>query len=109
MTLAAYTEPGGFYPPYFNATRDGDEVVVTVRAPGVERKGVYVCMHAPGPGNCTPGGPTCNNYCNMAPQKGPMQDHPLPCTHHDCGVTASMRIPVAEFRRMLAEMEGGLS
>lgn len=33
MTLAAYTSVGCSYPPYFNATCDGDDVVVTVRAP----------------------------------------------------------------------------
>lgn len=32
MLLAAYTPATGpGYPPYFNATQDGDEVIVTVR------------------------------------------------------------------------------
>lgn len=26
--------------------------------------------------DCHPGDAVCNNYCNLAPQKGPMQDHP---------------------------------
>lgn len=28
--------------------------------------------------DCRPGDATCNNYCNLAPQKGPMQPYPPP-------------------------------
>jgi hypothetical protein len=70
MTLAAYTAPAGSFPPYFNATRDGDDVVVTVRA-------------AP---TAFDGGPGADVM----------------------GHAAAMRIPVDEFRRMLADMESAL-
>lgn len=41
--------------------------------------GVYICGYARDkgqPGRCTPGDEHCNNYCNMAPEKGPMQRSP---------------------------------
>jgi hypothetical protein len=28
--------------------------------------------------DCHPGDANCNNYCNLAPQKGPMADAPMP-------------------------------
>ena len=101
MSSFAYTPATGYrhYPPYFNVTRDGDEAVITVRASEAIREGVYVCAHKrdAGPGRCVAGGPTCNNYCNMAPEKGPMADHPLPCTHADTGASVSMRMPWEAF------------
>lgn len=100
--IAAWTAPSGPLPPYFNLTLDGEEVVITVRSAGTSREGVYVCSHRPGLGRCTAGGPTCNNYCNMAPAKGPMQKHPLPCTHHDVGPTAAMRMDASTLRQLLA-------
>lgn len=38
MTIAAYTPVTfeGYYPPYFNATLDGDEVLITVRSSAEE-------------------------------------------------------------------------
>lgn len=44
--------------------------------------GIYVCGHARDkgqPGRCTPGDDRCNNYCNLAPQKGPVQAAPAEC------------------------------
>lgn len=105
--LSAYTAAGS-YPPYLNVSRDGDDIVVTVRAAPTERKGIHVCSHEPGPGRCTPGGPTCNNYCNMAPDKGPMADQALPCDHIDVGATTEMRLPVDAFRTLLGEIQAGL-
>lgn len=101
-TLMAWTAPTGSYPAYFNATREGDEIVVTVRAAPRVYEGIHVCAHArdAGPGRCVAGGPTCNNYCNMAPQKGPMQDSPLPCSHTDEGEIVSIRIPAADFESL---------
>lgn len=32
--------------------------------------------------DCHPGDAVCNNYCNLAPQKGPMADHPAPGPDH---------------------------
>jgi len=41
--------------------------------PKPPKKLVMVCgVH------CQPGDATCNNYCNMAPQKGPMAKYPPP-------------------------------
>lgn len=107
--IGAYTAPGVNYPPFFNASVDGDEVVVTVRAPGTVREGVYVCANprdAGQPGRCSPGDAFCNNYCNMAPQKGPMQDSPLRCTNHIEGACAQMRMPLAEFQAICREGVG---
>jgi hypothetical protein len=102
MTLMAWTKPEGSYPEYFNATREGDDFVITVRAAPTRRDGVYVCSHArdAGPGRCVAGGPTCNNYCNLAPEKGPMQRAPLPFAHVTEGATVRIRIPFAEFSKM---------
>ena len=104
--IFAYTAPGSQYPGYvsINRTPEGD-VEVTVRSAPKERDGVYVCGFAKDrgmPGRCTPGDEHCNNYCNMAPQKGPMQDHPLPCHHIDCGVTAAFTIPADEWEKVKA-------
>lgn len=104
----AWTAPEGSYPPYFNATQDGEEVLITVRAAPTQFDGVYVCANPGdgGPGRCVAGGPTCNNYCNMAPEKGPMADAPLPCTHIKEGVSASVRMPLAVWVHLVAQMSG---
>lgn len=94
--LFAYTAPGSSYPGFVSINREQNgDVTVTVRAAPTVRQGVYVCAHAKdaGPGRCVAGGPTCNNYCNMAPEKGPMQDSPLPCEHIDAGATVSFTVP----------------
>lgn len=106
--LFAYTAPGSGYPGYVSVNREANgDVTVTVRADPTERDGVYICAHAAdaGPGRCVAGGPTCNNYCNMAPEKGPMQDAPLPCLHVIEGATVSYTIPAAEWRGIPAEIE----
>lgn len=96
--LLAYTAPGGSYPGYVYIGREvNGDVTVTVRQAPTSRAGVHVCSHRPGPGNCTAGGPTCNNYCNMAPEKGSMQDHPLPCTHVIEGAKATFTVPATEW------------
>lgn len=100
--LTAATGQG--FPPYVNVTFEGDEAIVTVRGEPEIYEGVYVCMHEPGPGNCTPGGPTCNNYCNMAPEKGPMQDHPLRCTHVKEGPYVQVRMPKSEFEAIMERL-----
>lgn len=104
MNLFAYTAPGGSMPGYVSINRLASrDVEVTVRAAPIIRQGVYVCAHTrdAGPGRCTAGGPTCNNYCNMAPEKGAMQDHPLPCTHVDAGTQASFIVPSAEWAKLV--------
>ena len=96
--ILAYTAPGSSYPGYvsINALENGD-LSVTVREAPTVREVVYVCSHRPGPGQCVAGGPTCNNYCNMAKEKGPMQDHPLPCTHTIEGKSASFVVPADQW------------
>lgn len=95
--IFAYTPPGS-YPPYLSVNRlENGDVSVTVRTAPKVVQGSYICSHKPRPGACTAGGPTCNNYCNMAPQKGPMQDHPLPCEHTIEGTTSVIVIPAADW------------
>ena len=104
MNLLAYTAPGGSYPGFVSINREmSGDVTVTVRSAPRERRGVHVCAHARdgGPGRCVPGGPTCNNYCNMAPEKGAMAAHPLACTHVDPGVTSCFTVPAEAWEAMI--------
>lgn len=102
--LFAYTPATSIgYPPYVSINRlENGDVEVTVRAAPTEYDGVYVCgfndKDDHDPGRCVPGGPTCNNYCNMAPQKGPMQAHPKRCHHVKEGATVSYVVPAAEWK-----------
>ena len=93
----AYTAPGSQYPGYVSINRDQNgDITVTVREAARVREGVYVCGFAADkgkPGRCTPGDQFCNNYCNMAPLKGAMQDSPLRCTHVDEGKQATFTVP----------------
>lgn len=93
------------YPPYVNITYEGEDVIITVRGEPTVREGAHVCMYKPGPGNCVPGGPTCNNYCNMAPEKGPMQDHPLPCTHVEEGKFVQVRMPRVDWDEIMERLK----
>ena len=94
-----WTSPTLIYPPYVNFTVDGADIVVTVRGPATEVDGIAVCGR-----NCRPGDALCNNYCNKAPEKGPMADHPAPMKHHDCGTTSAMRIPRSEFAALVGRL-----
>lgn len=103
--IFAHTTPRGNYPGYVSINRlENGDVAISVREEPTTVEGGHVCAHAKdaGPGRCTPGGPTCNNYCNMAPQKGPMQDHPLPCTHTREGARARFVVPAADWQRLKA-------
>jgi len=51
-------------------------------------------------GRCYPGDATCNNYCNMAPERGPMADAPLPCSYARVGDAASLVLTSAEFEEL---------
>lgn len=97
MNLFAYTAPGSLYPGYVSINRDENgNVRVTVRAEPKVRDGSYICgfKHQKGEaGRCTPGDERCNNYCNMAPEKGRMQDHPAPCTQTTEGETVTYTVP----------------
>ena len=106
--LAAYTKPGASYPGYVNISREDDGTVsLFVRGDPTITDGAYVCGYAPRakgqPGRCTPGDDRCNNYCNMAPGKGPMQDSPAPCVQTFEGQGARLSLSEAEFRALLAE------
>lgn len=98
----AYTAPGGSYPGYVSINRDADgNIAVTVREAPLVRDGIYICGFKSDkgqPGRCTPGDDHCNNYCNMAPDKGPMQDHPLPCAHTIEGKQATFTVPADQWK-----------
>jgi hypothetical protein len=103
--IHAYTKLGSIYPGYINFTREDDGTIsVYLRGDPVTTEGVRVCGYACDkgkPGRCTPGDANCNNYCNMAPQKGPMQDGPLNCTQIICGETVKLSLSAAEFESLL--------
>jgi hypothetical protein len=109
--IAAYTKRDQIFPGYVNASREDDgTVVVTVRGDPKTVDGIYICGHSLDrgrPGRCTPGDQSCNNYCNMAPEKGPMQDAPLPCQQTYSGETVSVRLTADEWARLLAEFTKG--
>lgn len=86
----AWTVPSPIYPEFVNFMVDGDDIIVTVRGSAAAIDGVAICGQ-----NCRPGDALCNNYCNRAPDKGPMADMPPTMTHHKCGETVAMRIPRA--------------
>jgi hypothetical protein len=95
--IFAYTPAGMSYPGYVSISRDQEgNVAVTVRAAPTLRDGVFVCGFSRDrglPGRCTPGDERCNNYCNMAPQVGPMQPHPVACQQVIEGVCATFTVP----------------
>lgn len=98
--IFAYTAPEGSYPGYVSINRlDNGDIEVTVRAAPTIRDGVHICanLRDEGPGRCVVSGPTCNNYCNMAPEKGPMQPHPMPFKHVIEGAQASLVIPADQW------------
>jgi hypothetical protein len=109
--IGAYTTLGPIYPGYVNASRDDDgSVVVTTRGDPETREGIYICGHAADKGThgrCTPGDEHCNNYCNMASQKGPMQDSPNPCSQTYEGKTVSVRLSADEWAGLVAEFTKG--
>lgn len=109
--LAALTKPGAGYPGYINFTRyDDGSVSITVRAdPDVRENSIHICgdpaRDKGAPGRCTPGDDRCNNYCNLAPQKGPMQPSPLPCVRVYEGKAAVLKLSIDEFSRLLGELK----
>jgi len=103
--INAHTNPG-FDPGYINFTREDDgSVSVHLRGNPSTVDGFYICGHASDkgqPGRCTPGDDHCNNYCNLAPQKGPMQPHPAKCSHVKVGATAMLTLSAADFDSFIA-------
>lgn len=107
--IAAYTTLAPIYPGYVNISRDDDSsVVIYVRGdPEVRAESVYICGHAVDkgkPGRCTPGDEACNNYCNLAPEKGPMVDHPASCSQTYEGKTAAVKLSAEEWVRLFSEL-----
>lgn len=104
--IAAHTNFEPSYPGYINFTREEDgRVTVFFRGNPSTREGCYICgaaRYKGHPGRCTPGDEHCNNYCNLAPEKGPMQKHPLPCTHTDEGATGQLTLSADAFSSLMA-------
>jgi hypothetical protein len=104
--IAAHTNLDQQYPGYINFSREDDGTVsVHFRGDPSVVYGCYVCGFAAdrgSPGRCTPGDEHCNNYCNMAPQKGPMQDSPNDCSHVREGKTATLTLSAADFAAFLS-------
>ena len=108
--IAAYTKVDSVYPAYINLTREDDgSVTVTLRNdPKVYKDSFYICGFAKDKGahgRCTPGDERCNNYCNMAPEKGRMQNSPAPCVQVNEGVMASVNFSELEFDKLFGESE----
>ena len=105
--LAAHTNPGANFPGYLNFTREDDgSVTVHFRADPSTSKGEYICGYAADRGKlgrCTPGDDRCNNYCNMAPQKGPMQKAPLGCEQINEGNAGTLKLSAEAFSTFLGE------
>jgi len=114
-TLSALTALDSPYPPFINISEtEGGDVQFSLRAPATDTEGVYVCGHASDRGKhgrCTPGDGNCNNYCNMAPEKGPMADSPKPCRHIDVGASVVAVFPrhdaIRTLEEALAALKGG--
>ena len=106
--ISAHTNPGVDYPGYINFTREDDGTVsVFLRGDPSTVEGRYVCGNPSDkgkPGCCTPGDDNCNNYCNSAPQKGPMQKAPASCSHVKCGETTKLTLSAAAFEVLIAEL-----
>jgi len=100
--IFAFTAPGCEYPGYVSINRDANgDIAVTVREAPTVREGGYICGFAVDkgkPGRCTPGDDCCNNYCNLAPSKGPMQDHPAPCVQTFEGKQATFTVPADQWK-----------
>lgn len=105
--IAAHTNPGADYPGYINFTREDDgAITVHFRGDPSAADGCYVCGNARDkgqPGRCTPGDDRCNNYCNLAPEKGPMQKAPADCSHVREGATATLKLSPEDFATLLNE------
>jgi hypothetical protein len=105
----AYTAPGGSYPEYVsvNETDDPDQFTITVRTKPKVEAGSYLCGYPRDkgqPSRCTPGDEHCNNYCNLAPQKGKMAAHPASCEHTNEGATAIIALTMVQ----MAELSGAI-
>lgn len=103
--LGAWTGDESGYPPFVNFYEKDGRVTITLREPQKEVKWANVCsvgFHKRGVlGYCTPGDNNCNNYCNLAPEKGDMQDSPSKVKVPQCGNSLSMQIPLEAFTNLI--------
>lgn len=104
--IFAYTNFDPIWPGYINVSKNDDgTVTVILRGDPKKQNGSYICGFAKDKGThgrCTPGDDHCNNYCNMAPQKGKMQDHPLECEQVLEGAFASLVLSAEAFQLLTA-------
>ncbi len=104
--VGAHTNFDPMYPGYINFTREDDgSVSVYLRGDPSIKDGAYVCGYARDkgqPGRCTPGDGNCNNYCNMAPEKGAMQPAPQNCQQVICGETVKLTLSADAFASFIA-------
>jgi hypothetical protein len=107
--IFAHTNLDSIYPGYINFTPNEDgSVTVILRGDPKKAAASYVCGFAKDKGlhgRCTPGDENCNNYCNMAPEKGKMQPHPMPCEQVYEGQTASMTLSAEAFEKLKAGLK----
>lgn len=96
MSEVAHTKGSITFPGFLNLKQDGEDFILTVRGDPKEYRGIAVCGV-----NCLPGGPLCNNYCNLAPQKGPMQKGPVAMDHVKCGEQVQLRLTREEAQAWL--------
>lgn len=84
-------------------------VQITVRGdPEVNPQGCFVCGYEQDkgkPGRCTPGDENCNNYCNMAPEKGPMADAPKSTVQHEEGETVRLMLSAEEWGDLVKTLQ----
>jgi hypothetical protein len=100
VRVAAHTNLGS-YPGFVNFTRQPDgSVNVCVRGEPTEVEGKRVCGQT-----CLPGGPHCNNYCNLAPGKGPMASSPEKHTYLKEGVMAVVRLSAEDWAKLLEQAQ----
>lgn len=94
--IFAFTAEGSEFPEYVSINRlDNGEVSITIREKPSSGSGARICRNKGDAGayDCFPGGPHCNNYCNMAPSKGPMQDAPAAVDWVKPGAVAEIVLP----------------
>lgn len=107
----AHTNLDPTYPGYVNFTREDDGTVsLYVRGDPKPFDGTYVCgfeRDRGSAGRCTPGDDCCNNYCNMAPAKGPMQPHPKDCKQVECAEVVKLTLSAADFDALVAGLSHG--
>lgn len=107
--IGAHTNSGALYPGYINFSRDDDgSISIIIRSdPKITKDSSYICgfeRDKGKPGRCTPGDSCCNNYCNMAPEKGKMQHSPTPCTQISEGASAHLKLSAADFEQFMTDV-----